>query len=243
MKELRTGFIPDAEMAEWCDKSLDTFKKNRKRWSETKLVRYADFELKRGGIEILKVKDPVYNQSGFKEVQNKWRPYWGYNGLSIDSSKACWNKLKPNLTTELSDRTGQVYISKIKCEDYGVPFKKNKREGKKGHCNYVFCKIVNGIPEPFTEEEEKIKKELENKYLKTWKQCTYDIQALAAALKQNEISEEEYFEMLNVVIETKYGWEQFQTALEEAIGYPTDFRQELIDDVIKQMNENESFDF
>ena len=234
MKELQLGYISDEDMADWCSKTLASYKKNRRRWSETKLTLYADFNLVHGGVVINKIYDPIYSPSGKKEVRTKYRQCWGNNGNSIDSNKDCWEKLKKILTNELSDTTGRNYVSQAKCEEYGIPYKRNKRDGTKGHCHYVFCKIVEGKPMAFTEEELKIKKELENKYLKDSTQQTYSMKALLADYKRGDITQEEYHEAINDLIELDRDWMTFQIAFEEAIGYPVDFRVELVDNIIKQ---------
>ena len=86
----------------------------------------------------------------------------------------------------------------------------------------------------FTEEELKIKKELENKYLKDSTQQTYSMKALLADYKRGDITQEEYHEAINDLIELDRDWMTFQIDIEKAIGYPVDFRVELVDNIIKQ---------
>ena len=71
MKELQLGYISDEDMADWCGKTLASYKKNRRRWSETKLTLYADFNLVHGGVIINKIYDPIYSPSGKKEGRHK----------------------------------------------------------------------------------------------------------------------------------------------------------------------------
>ena len=233
MLELKLGFMTDEEIAEWCGKTVVTFKRNRKRWCTNILSKYAKFEIVNKGINIIEIKDPIFLSSGRKEVAEKWRDCWGYDNSSIDTNSACWSKLKSQMINNLSDSTGRSYISNFKCEEYGVAYKRRKRDGTKGYCHFVFCKIVDGIPQHFTDEELKIKKELEDKHLTNSQQQQYDMQALLAALRLGEITNTEYQEAITELIETDTGWSAFQEALEEAIGYPVDFRTELVDDAIK----------
>lgn len=158
--------MSDEEMSVWCGKQLATYKKNRKRWAETKLINYAEFELVRGGINIISIKDPIYSSSGRKEVKEKFEPCWGYENFKVDTNKDCWNKLKQVLTNSLSDSTGLKYVSEAKCEQFGVAYKKQKREGTKGYCRYIFCKIIDGQPVPFSESDLIIRAELEKKIFK-----------------------------------------------------------------------------
>lgn len=240
--ELKIGLMTDEEMAVWCGKSLASYKKNRKRWAETKLINYATYELQRGGINILSIKDPIYSASGRKEIADKWEPYWGYGDFKVDTNKDCWFKLKPQLTNTVSDSTGQKYISEVKCESYGVAYKKRKREGSKGYCHYVFCKLVDGKPQPFTEKDLVIKAELEKKYLKDQTQQTYELQALLADFKRGELSKEDYQEAVTDLLETDYGWDAFQTELNKALGCETDFRVKLVDRAW-ETNPGTGFDF
>lgn len=229
-------------MAEWCNKSLASYKKNRKRWAETKLAKYADYQLQRGGIEILSVKDPIYSPSGRKEVKEKWRSCWGNNGFDADTNKDCWQKLKPELINTISDSTGYRYLSEAKCEQYGVAYRRRAREGTKGSSRYVFCKIIDGIPVPFADEDLKIKAELEKKYLKTSTDQIYELQALAADYKRGEITSEEYSEALTEIIDCDYGWEPFQRELNKQLGCYTDFRV-LIEDRAWEISPDDPFDF
>jgi len=109
--ELKLGFMTDEEMALWCGKSLTAYKKNRARWAEKKLTQYATFNLKRGGIEILSIKEPIYSASGRKEVFELWRECWGYDGNLLDTNKDCWLKTKKKMVNNIADVTGCNYVS------------------------------------------------------------------------------------------------------------------------------------
>lgn len=172
MKELQLGFITDEEMADWCGKTLKNYKAKRSRWASTVLIKFAEFKLVKGGVDILKIYDPIFSPSLKKEVENKWRDCWGYNGDTLDTNTDCWYKLKPQLTyIPQHPRTGPSYISSIKCDGYGPAPRAKQREGRYGTCKYTFCAIVNGIPQRFSEQDKEAKAELEAEYLdKTYKQ-------------------------------------------------------------------------
>lgn len=135
------------------------------------------------------------------------------------------------MKTQISDSTGKSYISKYKCAEYGVPYKKTKRSGRSGSCHYTFCKLVDGVPAPFTQEECIIKKRLEDKYLKSNKEQRYQMQALLADLKRGDISQEEYQDAITEVLENDYSWISFQLELEHELNCITDFRVELVDEI------------
>lgn len=93
--------------------------------------------------------------------------------------------------------------------------------------------MPNGDAELFTEKEQEIKKKLEQKYLKSNTGVIYESRAIISAYKQKEITKEEYDEMLEELLTTEVGWDIFEAKFTEAIGYPVDFRIELIQDGIK----------
>lgn len=173
MSELHLGFMSDAEIAEWCGKNLDTFKKKRIEWAKKQLIKYAEFEVvkKKGnqpaGFNINKIIEPIYSPSARKEVQEKWRACWGYNDNQLDSNKGCWGKLKPLMINEISDNTGANYISESKCEAYGSARAGHKREGRLGLCKYTYCLIIEKTPQHFDQEDYDMKSQFEKEYLKT----------------------------------------------------------------------------
>lgn len=233
-KELRLGFMSNEELAEWCSKSLETFKRNRRRWCEKKLSNYADHEILKDGVNILLIKEPVYNLSAKKEVEKKFPKYWGTPGSHIDTSRNCWNKMSKDMSSAISDTTGYSYVTSVKREWYGVSFGKTKRSGTKGDSQLIYCKTINGEGYHFTEEEDKIRKELMHIYLTNRENQILDLKKLRRGLAQGEITKEEYDNFVDHIIDCELGWNEFQAAFEEKIGYPTDFRTELVDDVIKQ---------
>lgn len=256
MYELVLGFISDEEMASWCGKTLESYKKNRKRWCENTLTKFAEFKLVKGGVIINKIIEPIFSKSVRQEVKKKWRNYWGYNGNDLDSNKECWNKMKPAINSPLpSDKTGASYVSTFKCEEYGSARRNHKRKGRLGECKYTFCIILNGIPTEFDEQDCQIKKQLENKYLDTtYKEQKYETRALYSEYKRGELSKEEYEQALSELVETDLGWNIFEQEFNKALRekYKTnclfvDFRQQLVDDAIKHYIEDNggasAFDF
>lgn len=252
MKELQLGFISDEEMADWCNKDIANYKKHRSRWSKTVLKKFAEYELVKGGVKILKIYDPIFNPSLRQEVGKTWRDCWGYDGNDLDTNIDCWRKLKPQLTHSTNnDKTGAGYVSYWKCEGYGVANKKKRREGRFGYCHYVFCVIVNGKPQEFSDADQEEKARLEEQYLNpTYKEQKYEMRALYADYKRGELTQEEYEASLNDIVEMDLGWKKFEETFDnylKAIYGETaysDFRQKLEDrayEIIPQI-ENKEFE-
>ena len=233
MLELKLGHMTTKELAEWSGRSESYLTKNKKQWCENNLNIYADYELCRGGVIITAIKNPVFLSSGLQEVRDKYRKYWGYDGLNIDTNTKCWMKMSEDMVNKLQYKTGRNYVSQCRREDYGVARKHKKYEGSKGYCHYIFCKSVDGQPVLFTEEELKIKAELSAIYLKSNEQDEIEKQALTAEYKRGELTHEEYAYAIAELISTDKGWTVFQEKLNEALGCDTDFFIEVIDDAIK----------
>ena len=227
MIELKLGFMTTAELAEWGNISLDYLQDRKKTWCQKQLSKYANYSLKRGGVEIIEIYNPIFMTSGKKEVQEKYLHYWGTENYLVDSNKECWEKMRSHLTNSLADSTGRSYVSQARVEDFGPAYKKKQRNGTKGYCHYIFCKIVDGIPQPFTEKEEEIRKELSKKYLCSREEEAYEMQALLRDFQNGNLSKEEYCSAVSETIATDKGWINFQTAFENAIGYCTDFKIKL----------------
>ena len=232
--ELKLGQMSTQELAEWSGRTVAYITKNKKKWCANNLAEYADYELYHGGVNILKIKNPIFASSGLQEVRDKYRKYWGYNNMPIDTNTKCWIKLSSEMVNEIKFETGRRYVGQCRREDYGVARKHNKYDGSKGHCNYIFCKSIQDQPVLFTEEELKIKAELSKKYLRSNEEEEMERQALTRDYKRGDITQEEYAEAMAELVSTNRGWIEFQTALEEAIGCSTDFFIEVVDDAIKQ---------
>ena len=93
MLELKLGFMTTQELANWSGKTLENLHNHKKKWCETQLVKYATFELVRGGVNIIQIINPIYETSGKKEVEKKFDKYWGHDDIKIDSGLNCWNKI------------------------------------------------------------------------------------------------------------------------------------------------------
>lgn len=242
MLELQQRFMTTAELAEWAGISVSGLEKHKKSWCEKNLHKYAEYELKRGGVVIKNIYEPIYLGSGFKEVQNKYEEYYGHDDVKADTARNCWNKLEPHMNNKIADTTGVSYVGKARIQDYGTARKNKKRAGIKGDCHFVFGKIVKGEFYPFTDEEIAIKKDLSKKYFNNLKmEAIEDQQALNWALKHKEITVEEYAIQMQEILDKDVNWIDFQLALEKAIGAKTDFRIQL--ERCAWDNSNKNFEF
>lgn len=221
------------ELADWSGQTSSHISNNKSKWCKKHLIKKAKYKGVYGGVEILEIYDPIFSSSGKQEVHNKYLDYYGNGKQKIDSCINCYNKIKRAgvIKAPLSDSTLYSYVCSSRRKDFGVS---KKYEGELGHSQWVFCKIMpNGDAELFTEQEQEIKKKLEQKYLKSNTGVIYESRAIISAYKQKEITKEEYDEMLEELLTTEVGWDIFEAKFTEAIGYPVDFRIELVENGIK----------
>ena len=238
---LKLGFMTNEEIANWAQISAKYFTKNRKFWCQKQLSKYAKYEIQKGGVEILEIIEPIYNSSAKREIEKVFPKCWGHDGYQIDTCKNACRKIIEKIGNKLdiAESTTYAYTSLTKRELYGVI---NKYEGSIGESHWVFCKKINGEHYPFTEEEEKIKNELANKYLCTNKDKIITMKGLKSAYANGEITLDEYNEGIDELIDNEMGWLAFQEAFEKAIGCEVTFATLLIDNGIK-IHANQGYDF
>lgn len=238
---LKLGFMSNEEIINWAQISSNYFLRIRKSWCEKQLSKYAKYNLAKGGVEILEIIKPVYVSNTKKEVEKNFSKCWGYEGYNIDTCKNACRKMQKILDNKINaaDITIYSYICLTKREQYGVS---NKYEGSIGESRQVFCKKINDEFIPFTEEEEKIKNELANKYLCTNKDKIITMKGLKSAYANGEITLDEYNEGIDELIDNEMGWLAFQEAFEKAIGCEVTFATLLIDNGIK-IHAKQGYDF
>lgn len=229
---LKLGFMSNEEIINWAQISPNYYLRIRKAWCEKQLSKYAKHRLVKGGVEILEIIEPIYGTTAKKEVEKNFSKCWGHEGHNIDTCKNACRKIQKVLNNKIdvADATIYSYVCLTKREMYGVP---KKYEGSIGESFYVYCKIVNNEYIPFTEEEEKIKKELAKKYLCTNTDRIIDLKAIKAAYQNGELEREDYEKAIDEIVDYELGWLAFQEAFEKAIGYPTAFATYLQDNAIK----------
>lgn len=226
---LKLGFMSTEELAEWADVSAAYLKNKKAAWCQKQLSRHAEYELKRGGVEILKIFQDTYMSSGRKEIHQKYYDYWGNGVDKVDTNKNCWEKLSPHLQMNISYDSGYSALCSCRREDYGGPRKGKRFTGTKGSCYYVYCKREGNVLSLFSEEELKLKKELQQKYLKTDTQKVEEQVIIYNLWKKGEITQEEYDIKFQEILEQKNNWLTFQNAFEEELGCLTDYGILLVD--------------
>ena len=218
--ELKLGKMANKELAEWFGIQLNSFKARKKNRLE-ELKAFAKFEEIYGGVNILKIIEPVYSKKGstskqiiFDEFLNEW------DKSGLDTVNNVTDKIYFKRGNELTvlKSTGYQYALQARNEYFGKPY---LEVGKLGKCMYIWCKkeitedgaIVLSL---FNEEEQKIKKELMTKYFKTDEEK--DVM-LAEMVKAGEITKEEaYDKMAEMRGLNEEGFMGFKAALEEALG-------------------------
>lgn len=171
--QLHLGFMSGAELAEWFGITKISYNRMRKKKLE-ELKGYCNFVEKHGGVQINEIFDQnivTYEKpaSRAKELTIKnFDTVWGKDSPNHDLD-TCANvsiKLEEISDQKISNRTFYRYVSFVRNEKYGRPMLDG---GKAGRCIYVWCKErVNENGDvylvEFTDQEQKIKRELMKKY-------------------------------------------------------------------------------
>ena len=200
--ELKLGKMTNKELAEWFGITEGTFKNNKvKKLDELKL--FADFIEQNGKIYIREIYEPIYNKQQKKTLQkvvDKIDEVWNINGLDTCShvgAQIC--ELLNKEGFQRQESTIVKYTREGRNELYGKPF---VGEGKLGKCIYIWCKRnpKTGEYSLLTEEEQKIKEELQKKYFGD----TTEKQILVKAmLEAKEITKDEAWDILEEMTNMK----------------------------------------
>ena len=218
--KLKLGKMSSKEIAEWFGISYGRYRNSKKDKLE-ELKDYADYEEVYGGVNIKNIKEEEYSKEGKRSkeiVFNAFDEEWNESGLDTCSNVAfkIYNKHKNELT--IAEGTTYNYTIAARNELYGKPFQSN---GKLGYCHYIWVKATDmqdgtKLLELFNEEEEKIKKDLMNKYFSTDAEKEVMV---AEMVERGELSKEEAYDTL---VEMKHlnaaGFMAFKNELEEKIG-------------------------
>lgn len=206
-------------LAEWANVSMQYLSKNKTKWCDKNLSSYAEYELVRGGVNILTVYDPYYANPVRQQIKELFPKVWGGEGHRIDTCKNAASKMERKIKhKKVESSTIYSYLCQEKRELYGVP---KKRGGKMGSCRFVMCKFVGEQPEPFTEQEEEVRQRLMKQYLQTTEDQVITMRGAKESLARNEITKEEYEEIINNTLETDVGWDKFIEAFEKECNITT----------------------
>lgn len=236
--ELKLGKMTSKELAAWFGISYGSYRVCKKE-KLGELSDYAEFDEIYGGVLIKKIRgEGSYIKEGRKSKEIVLKAFdeeWSETGLDTCSSVAIkiYDKHRNELT--IAPTTTYNYTVEARNELYGKPF---GADGKLGNCRYIWVKATDQrdgtkLLELFNEEEEKIKRDLMNKYFSTDAEKEVMV---AEMVNRGELTKEEAYDTL---VEMKHlnnaGFMAFKAELEEKIGYPVlkgtyiEKKQELIE--------------
>lgn len=220
---LKLGKMKTDEIAAWFGlkgkSRAQTFRNNKERYLR-ELEDYADFDIVYGGIEIRGIKNPgddvyIKGRSDSKKLILKvFDEEWAKSGL--DTCTNVNNKIMKKYSDELTigKDTAYRYTLDAKKMLFGVAF---KEMGRLGYCKYLWCKVYDqedglSILEPFTEEEQEIKKEVMKKYFGT--DIEQDI-LIREMVENGELTKEEAYDLSCEIRNlNKSGFMSFKAELE-----------------------------
>ena len=169
--ELTIGKKSCSEMAEWFGIRPDSFSKHKQiKLDELKF--FAKFHLEKKKIVIEEVYIPIYSKASvrvYNRIKTLYLEVWNDGEYGLDLANRVASIVQKKLKQEFESYTNQesttykLVLQAIK-EDFGT--KGSSKGGEKGRCWYRLAKqdVGTGKLIPFTEEEEKIKKKLMQKY-------------------------------------------------------------------------------
>lgn len=220
---LKIGKMKTDEIAAWFGLTgknrAQTFRNNKERYLR-ELGEYADFETVYGGVEIRGIKIPgedvyIKGRSDSKKLILKvFDEEWAESGL--DTCTNVNNKIMKKYSSDIvvTKDTAYKYTLDAKKTLFGIAF---KEMGRLGCCKYLWCKVYDqddgiSVLEPFTEEEQAVKKEVMKKYFGT--DIEQDI-LIKEMVDNGELTKEEAYdlscEMRNL---NKNGFMAFKAELE-----------------------------
>ena len=215
--KLKEGIMTNKELAEWFGIKESTFKSNKKKKLE-ELKKYCQFEEVKGKVCILEIFYDEYQKSfskSFDTIKEETEKIWVKNKL--DTGKRISQEIITTNEMEITPSTVYVYTLRARNELFGKPF---GFEGSVGSCRYVWCKVsgdgVNTKYTPFTEEENKVKKQLFKKYFGDTTEKQLFINEMVS---MGELTKEEGYDMLMEISNMgSEGYMAFKAELEEKIG-------------------------
>jgi len=207
------------QLAEWFDIKPESYKANKDRKLE-ELKIFADYELvgnKTKKVHIKTVYNPVYSKQGSESYQltkSKVDEFWDESGLDT-CSRVSKEIYKSEKNWKVQESTIYGYTLKSRDELYGKPWGEG---GTLGHCIYQWSKKgEDGKLIPFTEEENKKKKELITKY---FGDVTEKTLLVAAYVKAEKLDKEKGFDMLMewTGMDNDEKFKMFLMELQEVVG-------------------------
>ena len=236
--KLIPGKISNKALAEWFGITANSFSKNKDKKLE-ELNNFAQYHIdEKNHIIIDAVYNDTYIKNGsdaYQKVRDKVDEVWDYSGL--DSCSRVGNEIYEILTEEdknfaLQSSTVYNYTIKGRNELYGKPFMSG---GRLGNCVYLWCKRRDdGGYSMLTEEEQKIKQQLQTKY---FGDATEKQVLVKAMVETGELSKEEAWDVLEEMTNMRTGnFLMFLRELESKIGC-----QVVKGTMVKRLEEKSAF--
>lgn len=196
-QKLHLGKMTGKELAAWFQISLSHYSKTdvRARCYDT-LTKYAKFHLEVKGNGKVVIIDEIYEDEYKGEKGSPVRQrvkelvQLNWNASSLDSCAIVADKNYPILQAEgftIAQSTNYTYTCAGRTELWGSPMKRTS--GELGYCRYEYCKAgPEGELIPLTETEQKIKRQVTEKYFGNLEDFTLGI---ADDIKSGKITAEE----------------------------------------------------
>lgn len=229
--ELHEGIMKNKELAEWFGITLKTFTNARKSKLE-ELKSFAEFNTIRGGVEIIRIIQPIYIKDSQKKkdfINSIFTEEWlgrNNNALNTCTNVAREIKVKYNNELHLKDTTLENYVRETKRNLFGIPRIEN---GSMGSCSYVWAKMIpvdkknkTYICEKLTDEELACKNALLKEYfaIKNASDLEKKI-TIKEMVDAGEISKEHAYDLnCNLDGLTDEKFRKFLIDLKSKIGYP-----------------------
>lgn len=214
---LEECLMSNKEIADWGGITEAYFSKHRKSWCEKVLSKYAEYELKRGYVNIIKVINPIRSPKVKKQIEKNWDKCWGTEDFPVDTCKRAAMKMQPLIKFENTIKPDTFYnaVCATKRDLFGVP---KKRGDRWGTSKWIFCKVRTDTNEacPFTDDEQDMKKKLQERYFGNGYEKYEELKAARIALKRKEITKEDYEKVLEVILDYDKDWCRFE---EDFINY------------------------
>ena len=234
MTELRLGKVTNKELAVWFN-TTDTQISRKKNIFLKKLEEYCQFKPVWGGVEIIEIYRSIYiKNKNYNIVKNNFDTAWSKNKL--DSCKRVAGQIYQENKEQLTIKESTVYqyTKEVRNELYGRPM---CYHGVKGSCTYIWCKKDDtGHLAFLSEKEEKIKKELLNKYFSTADEKVVIVKNM---VDKGEIKKEEAWITLDELLNLDHSYSSFMYEFKAKTGIQL-IRGTLLEDGLIFIDEDKS---
>lgn len=137
--ELKLGKMSRLELSQWFGVKPNTYDHSKKKKLE-ELKIFADFEEVYGGVNIIKIKIPIYAKKGsraYNIIKNAFSDAWHKSGYDTAArvGTQIWRE-NLELQNMITETTAKSYAARVRTEFYGRVYK--KEIGLLGWCKYAY---------------------------------------------------------------------------------------------------------